>query len=165
MAAVYFITVGPKYVSLGKLYVQKESLLASLNSAHSSDLSWWVTPAQNAANQINELLSTDAFVRAVISQTDLEEIMSQDSSAIDLLFDETSDSIRIKPLGENQIEIYAGHVAPEFALQLANAAENEEVIAVLEPTAALTAPEINLSLEAQEPNAGEDHREQTGQAG
>ncbi len=110
-----------KYIAGGVLYVQQESFLASLTSVRDSNASWWVTPAESTVNEINELIRTNAFVRAVIQNTDLEENMSMGQTVIDNTFQEVRDSIWISVNGDNQVTINAAHLDDQIAYQLVNA--------------------------------------------
>ncbi|MDV7397508.1 Wzz/FepE/Etk N-terminal domain-containing protein, partial [Arthrospira platensis SPKY1] len=74
LGAYYAFDAKPTYTAKGVLYVETQSYLASLTnvSGTGSDPAWWKTPAQVTNEEIGELLQTDAFVRAIIRQTDLE---------------------------------------------------------------------------------------------
>jgi capsular polysaccharide biosynthesis protein len=120
-AVVYMLLLQPKYVAKGVLYVQNQSFLASLTSVRVNNPSWWITPAQLSVNEINELLQTDAFVRAIIEKTDLEVYMGQGTSAVESLIKKTRKSISASPLGDNQVQIIASFEDPEIAYQLVNA--------------------------------------------
>ncbi|MCA9873790.1 MAG: lipopolysaccharide biosynthesis protein [Ardenticatenaceae bacterium] len=121
LAVFYFLHEKPTYYAQGVLYVQNESYLASLTNVRDNSASWWVTAAQTASQDLNELLQTDAFVRAFIQQTDLEADMGEGQTAVKKLIDETRKSIRVYPLGENQIVVSATREEPEIAYQLVNA--------------------------------------------
>jgi capsular polysaccharide biosynthesis protein len=120
-AVVYMLLLQPKYVAKGVLYVQNQSFLASLTSVRVNNPSWWITPAQLSVNEINELLQTDAFVRAIIEKTDLEAYMGQGTGAVESLIKKTRKSISASPLGDNQVQIIASFEDPEIAYQLVNA--------------------------------------------
>jgi capsular polysaccharide biosynthesis protein len=120
-AVVYMLLIQPKYVAKGVLYVQNQSFLASLTSVRVNNPSWWITPAQLSVNEINELLQTDAFVRAIIEKTDLEAYMGQGTGAVESLIKKTRKSISASPLGDNQVQIIASFEDPEIAYQLVNA--------------------------------------------
>lgn len=121
LAAVYLLTASPKYQAEGVLYVENESLLASLNAVRTENTSWWITPAQLTVNQLSELLQTDAFVRAIIQQTDLEAEMDQGPDTVDTLIEETRKGIWTYPLGDNQLLVSAVSENPEVASQLVTA--------------------------------------------
>jgi len=121
MGAYYVMNEKPSYYAQGVLYVQNESYLASLTNVRDSSGSWWVTAAQTASQDLNELLKTDAFIRAVIQQTDLENKMDEGQTAVKTIIDETRKSIWVYPLGDNQIVVSATREEPEIAYQLVNA--------------------------------------------
>lgn len=117
-AAVFIYAAKPKYQSQGVLYVQQESLLASMTAVTNNDGSWWMTPSQATANQMNELLQTDAFVRAVIQQTDLEAEMQKGQTHADKVIKETRKAVWVASQGDNQVLVGAAHEQPEVSYQL-----------------------------------------------
>jgi capsular polysaccharide biosynthesis protein len=121
VAAISIATEKPQYIAHGNVFVQKQSLLASLNSVRSNDNTWWVSPAQTTANELNELLRTDAFIRAVIHSTDLEAKMSQDATTVEETITKTRDNIWVTTLGDNQVQINAGFEYPQIAEQAVGA--------------------------------------------
>lgn len=126
-AVMYFYTFEPKYTTKGILYVNDQSLLTSLNAVQNNDATWWVTPAQATNNEINELLQTDAFIRAVVSDTDLEENMTQGPAQIYETIDSVRRSIWVFPVGNNELSINASYDNPQTALQLVNAVMNSYI--------------------------------------
>ncbi|MCP5099985.1 MAG: lipopolysaccharide biosynthesis protein [Chloroflexi bacterium] len=110
-----------KYIAGGVLYVQQESFLATLTSVRDSSVSWWETPAEATVDEIVDLLQTDAFMRAVVGNTDLETNMDLGQMAIDETIDKARESIWVNSNGENQITINAAHVDAQIAYQLVNA--------------------------------------------
>lgn len=119
-AGVFITTSKPKYIARGSIYVQKETFLSALNSVTPENTSWWTTPAQSVTNEITELLRTDAFIRAVIHDTALEDKMDEGSEVVSETIKEARESVWIAPLGENQIQINAAHEEAEIAHQIAN---------------------------------------------
>ncbi|NLG71821.1 MAG: lipopolysaccharide biosynthesis protein [Chloroflexi bacterium] len=121
-AGVVFLLVDkPKYAAKGVVYVQAESFLAALNSIGPENTNWWSTPAQATANDVNELLQTDAFIRAVIQNTDLEKEMDGGPQVVEDVIEATRKNLWAVPLGESQVQINAAHEDPVIASQLANA--------------------------------------------
>jgi uncharacterized protein involved in exopolysaccharide biosynthesis len=120
IGAAYILTSTPKYVARGIIFVQTESFLASLNSVRNNNASWWTTPAQVINNEINELLRTEAFIRAIIFRSDLEVEMNQEPEAIAEFMTETRKSVWITPIGDNQVQVNASHSNPLVAYQLVN---------------------------------------------
>jgi capsular polysaccharide biosynthesis protein len=120
--ATYFgLNLDYKYQTEGVLYVQNESYLASLTAVRASDASWYLTAAQIASGEINDLLKTDSFVRAIIQGTDLEEGMTKGETAVYETIQETRNSIWVFSTGNNQVSIGASHEDPKIAYQLVNA--------------------------------------------
>lgn len=120
VAVAFMMTTTPKYVAKGVLYVQQESYLATLTAVRTNQESWWVSPAQATTNDLNELMQTNAFIRAIINQTKLESAMSMGDQVVDDLIAETRNSLRIYPLGDNQVMISSSSDDPEVAYQLVN---------------------------------------------
>ena len=121
LAGYFLLNLEQKYQTEGILYVQNESYLASLTNVRASDVSWYLTAAQITSNEINELLRTDSFVRAIIKETDLEDKMSEGESAVDETIQETRNSVWVFSTGDNQVSIDANHEDPKIAYQLVNA--------------------------------------------
>lgn len=118
--AIAFL-VPPDYESPGTMMVEKESLLASLTSSGAS-AAIYVTPAQLTADELNELLATDAFVRSAIQKTALEANMSGDQQTIRDTFDEYRNSLMVTPLGSKLIEFRGTHADSQLAQQIAASA-------------------------------------------
>ncbi len=119
-AGVYYAVREPKYRADGVVYVQKESLLASLTSIRDVPFSW-NTPAKDTSTEILDLLQTDAFVRAIIIKTDLEEQMAEGPQAVEDTIEEARKAVWAIPLGNNQVQVSAAHEDPQIAYQLVNA--------------------------------------------
>ncbi|ACL24962.1 GumC domain-containing protein [Chloroflexus aggregans] len=117
LGAGYILLSPPEFLSSGKIYIEKDSLLASLTSSK-SDASWWVTPAQATTNELYELLATNAFVRAAIQQTKLEPYMSGGPDVVWETFTFFRDTISINPLGDKLVEIRATTDDPELSYQM-----------------------------------------------
>lgn len=113
----YIFLSPPEYLSSGKIYVEKESLLASLTSSD-SDVSWWVTPAQATSNEIYELLATNTFVRSAIQQTKLEPLMAGGPDVVWETFTFFRDTISVNTLGDKLVEIRATTDDPELSYQM-----------------------------------------------
>jgi capsular polysaccharide biosynthesis protein len=123
-AGIYIANMKPKYVASGSLYVQMESFLSSLNSVTNNETSWWATPAQVVIGEMNELLKTDAFIRAIIHETNLEEDMDEGYTVVSATIEEVRENIRVEPLGDNQLMISASHEDPLIAYQITNSMIN-----------------------------------------
>jgi capsular polysaccharide biosynthesis protein len=108
------------YISTGVIFTDKNSLLSSLTSVNQEAASW-NTPAQDSANQISQLITTDAFIRAVISETDLETEMSKGTSTVRKTISDVRSHMWVSVTGNNQVQIGAAHTDPRIAYQLAQA--------------------------------------------
>ncbi|WP_322490177.1 lipopolysaccharide biosynthesis protein [Chloroflexus sp.] len=117
LGAGYIFLSPPEYLSSGKIYVEKDSLLASLTSSN-TDVSWWVTPAQATANELGELLATNAFVRSAIQQTKLEPLMAGGPEVVWETFTFFRREVSINSLGDKLVEIRATTDDPELSYQL-----------------------------------------------
>ncbi len=117
LGGLYIYTAKPKYQAQGILFVQTENLLSSLNAV-SNNASWWVTPAQAVSNDLNEIIQTNSFIRAIIRDTDLESEMTKGSDVVQEILDNTRDAIWSHPIGNNQVVVSAAHEDPLLAYQL-----------------------------------------------
>jgi hypothetical protein len=119
----YFLLFPSGYVSQGSLYVQRESLLASLTQVR--DLGWsYNSPAALTANDLLEMVQTEAFVRAIIDQTDLRQELYADPSAADAIIDGYRQALAASATGENLVQFSVEAESPELAHQLATATFN-----------------------------------------
>ncbi len=119
-AGIYMGVRKADYVSQGVLYINSQSLLTSLSDTSNSNTSWWISPSQGTTDEINELIKTDAFVRAIIQRTDLEQRMSEGPVAVSQLFQDVRTKITVLSLGNNQTEISVSDSDPRIAYQLVN---------------------------------------------
>jgi uncharacterized protein involved in exopolysaccharide biosynthesis len=116
---VYLVNAKPKYVAAGVFYVQKQTLLATLNSVGSTDV-YWQTPASIALGEIGDLLQTDSFIRAIIEKTDLEASMNAGQDAINQTISDVRKDVWVSSIGTNQVRLSAASEDPGLAYQLAN---------------------------------------------
>jgi len=121
MSAVYVMNLKPTYRANGIIYVQSESLLSSLNAVDTEGFTW-LTPAELYTQELNELLQTNSFIRAIIQQTDLEQKLTQSNEDVDQLIAETRKAVWPEPIGDNQMMVSAAHEDAAIAYQLVNAA-------------------------------------------
>jgi len=119
-AGVNYMRAKPIYISRGAMYVQRNSLLATLTTA-TNDGSLWVTPADQTVSEFKELMQTDAFVRAIIQKTDLEAEMTKGSTAIERVYVDVRTAVWTQSLGNNLVMIGATHEKAPLAQQLASA--------------------------------------------
>lgn len=121
LGVVFVLLTKPTYTAKGVLYVETQSYLATLTDLRESGASWWTTPAESVNQEISELLQTDAFIRAIIQRTSLEEEMDGGSAVVDALIEETRRNVWPSPLGNNQLQVNAVHEDPEIAYQIVTA--------------------------------------------
>lgn len=121
-AGAYLATTDPTYASSGTLYVRKESLLASLNAVR-NDGFVWNTAANVTVSDIQQLIQTEAFVRAVIDETDLRSEMADPVRAEEVIT-AFRESITFSAIGENLVQYEVTFDSPELAGQLAAATVN-----------------------------------------
>ncbi|PDW00930.1 lipopolysaccharide biosynthesis protein [Candidatus Viridilinea mediisalina] len=126
MAGVGFFwaqSKAPTYTSSGTLYVEKESLLASL-TAVSSEMPWWVTKtsAERTIDEIDELLATRSFAVAAFERTDLAaSLASDDPKELQEAIADFRKMISMSTLGEKTVRITGTSEEPEIAQQVVNA--------------------------------------------
>lgn len=117
VAAAYILFKPPVYNVSGRLFVEKETLLASL-TASDQNAAMWRTPAQVTVSEMNELIATQAFVRSVIQRSDLEAKMSGGAEAINEAFTEFRTSTTVRELGDKLVEIEVENKNGRLAQQL-----------------------------------------------
>lgn len=113
----FVYTAPPEYVATGRLFVEKESLLASLTST-TNDGSWWITPAQATTGELSELIASRAFTRSVIQKTSLESNMSGGDDAINETFTYYREALSFQPRGDKLVEISAASDNPQLAHEM-----------------------------------------------
>ncbi len=119
-AGVNYMRAKPIYISRGAMYVQRNSLLATLTTA-TNDGSLWVTPADQTVSEFKELMQTDAFVRAIIQKTDLEAEMAKGSTATERAYTDVRSAVWVQSLGNNLVMVGATHEKAPLSQQLAAA--------------------------------------------
>ena len=114
---VYSAVSAPLYTSRGVLYVRNDSVLGTLTAPRSNSYIY-VSRAQIAVDEIETLLATDSFLRAVIQRTNLEDEFADGYPLDELLFI-TANSIFVKIESRQQVAIEAQADTAELAYQLA----------------------------------------------
>lgn len=114
---VYSVVSAPLYTSRGVLYVRNESVLGTLTAPRSNSYIY-VSRAQIAVDEIETLLATESFLRAVIQRTDLEDEFAAGTPLEDLLL-LAANSIFVRIESRQQVAIEAKADTPELAYQLA----------------------------------------------
>jgi len=120
-AGYYIATLTPTYNSRGVLYINNQPLLSSLTAIRDNNTNFWITPAQATTNEFVELMRTDAYIRAIVLQTDLEEKMSEGPETIGQAIDYVRRNVSVTPLGKNQVQVTATDPESEMAYQFVNA--------------------------------------------
>ncbi|MCB0085758.1 MAG: hypothetical protein KDE47_32675, partial [Caldilineaceae bacterium] len=92
-------------------------MLSSLTSIRSDGIAW-TTPAQQTLAELNELLQSNAYMRAIIQHTDLEAKMTRDRDTVDMTYIEARDAIWVQQLGDNLVLKGASHDDPKISYQL-----------------------------------------------
>ena len=77
----YVLLSAPVYTADGTLYTQRETLLSELNALRRTGQRW-ITAADITVDELYELFQSDAFIRVIVQQTDLEEKMSLGPNAV-----------------------------------------------------------------------------------
>jgi capsular polysaccharide biosynthesis protein len=117
---LYLYRLEPKYNSNGIMYVSNQTMLNSLSQVPNDNTNWWVTPAQATGNEINNLIQSNAFVRAIISGTDLEKYMNGNQEQIQAVIDVVRKSLWVTPIGNNHLYTSASFEDPQIAYQMVN---------------------------------------------
>jgi uncharacterized protein involved in exopolysaccharide biosynthesis len=107
----------PTYLAGASIFVEDQSLLASLTDADTG-FSWTRTPAQTVVRDFGELLQTDAFVRSAVQRTPLESNMTQDRETVQQTLDFFRDSIDVSAVGNNLVRFRAEAEDPQLAQQM-----------------------------------------------
>lgn len=110
----------PAYTSSGTLYVQTESLVASLNDLPGSAGTAWVTPAEMYVTQLSSLLHTEAFLRSVVKNTPLSEKLNVSPENIGTVIVEINKSLRVDKINDNLVSFSATAETSGVAKQLAS---------------------------------------------
>ena len=118
---VSMVTAKEAYIAQGTIWVQKQVLLASITST-SSDSWGYSTPAQVTVDEATELMQSDAFVRAIVQQTDLESELSKGPEATQSLFADVRVWVWWSAIGNNMIAANASNEKAAIAQQLATGA-------------------------------------------
>lgn len=122
LSIVYFTVLADRvFVVRGVLYVQPDTLLSSLTSLDSEAGFASASPAEYTANEVDELLQTDSFVRSLISRTRLETHMNEGPLVVEEMIDEVRDDVWVEEQGKNQLMVAAAHEDPMVAYELSNA--------------------------------------------
>jgi uncharacterized protein involved in exopolysaccharide biosynthesis len=106
---------GPSYRSEGTFYVEGETFLSSLTPAPGSDIGW-NTPAGYYNQQLAGLLQTDAFIRVVVEQAELQPGLYLSEQE---MLDDVRWSVGSWTGGDNLLRVAASHRDPDISQRLA----------------------------------------------
>ncbi len=120
LAAAFAIIMPPKHESLGRLLIEKDTVLAALTASPNA-APVWRTPADVTASELNQLLVTEAFARAVIAKTPLQAGMSGTRRQQEQMLDNFRKAVSVRMLGDKVVEVSAKDESPETAQQIAAA--------------------------------------------
>jgi uncharacterized protein involved in exopolysaccharide biosynthesis len=122
VSGIAFVALSkPRYRAHGILYIQKNSYLSQLTAVRSNDGSWWASPSQITSSELGSLLQTDAFVRAIIRNTPLEEKMDEGQQKVAETIEEVRKSVWVHPMGDNQVFIGATYEDAQVSVSLVSA--------------------------------------------
>lgn len=119
-ASAYFAYAAkPRYFSSGTLYVQGESLVATLNDLPNEGGSYWVTPSDLMVSQAGELLGTEAFLRSVVKGTPFEDQLNGTPEDVSKAITEINKQLWVSKSGANMVNFGAYSNNPEVSNKLA----------------------------------------------
>jgi capsular polysaccharide biosynthesis protein len=128
LPAIGTIALAPQqYVAQGTMFVENQSLLASLTNAQ-SDFSWWTSPSQQVVNDFNELLQTDAFARSAIQRTSLEPRMAQGPAVVQETLVYYRESLMVWVAGNKLVGFRAATEDPQLSQQIVASAMDSYVL-------------------------------------
>ncbi len=107
------------YITYGVLYVEQTYALPQITQLN--DNGSWDTVADQTTLELTELLQTDAFIRSIINETDLEEYMDDGPVVVGKLMEEVRKAVWATSEGNNQVGVSAAYKDPVVAYQLVNA--------------------------------------------
>lgn len=118
----------PVYVSRASIYVQSNNLLETLTRVSFIDQSYLsvdvATPAQAVATELRELLQTDAFTYAVISESDWRDRLAGSPDDVREVLRDYREALTLAVEGDQLVRLELEAERPELAHQLAIATVN-----------------------------------------
>ena len=119
-----FFILADEFASRGVLFVQHDTLIDQVSSIGQDNFSFFLSPSEQTAEQMIELLNTDAFIRLIIQQTPLEAKMAEGDKTVRETIEDTRDAINVGITGSNNVEVRATWDDREVAWKMANATLN-----------------------------------------
>ncbi len=118
----------PVYVSRASIYVQSNNLLETLTRVAFIDQAYLnvdvATPAQMVVTELRELLQTDAFTYAVISESDWRDQLAGSPDDVRKVVREYREALTLSVEGDKLVRLEVEAKRPEVAYQLALATVN-----------------------------------------
>src|SRR5438105_6481990 len=114
VAPITIVTAPVYYETWTGVWVDKPTYLPSAN-----DWNQWLSPAQNQAGSLNELLHTQSFVTDVAKRTSLAPLVTS-AAGIDRLQALMSDGLTVYPSGTHLLMLRFRASSPQIAFQVLN---------------------------------------------
>lgn len=128
LAAAVIFLLQPVYVSRATIYIEDSTLLDTLIQIRIRDQPFngvdLLTPAQVAAREFEELAQTDAFVFAVIAESDLRDELSGSPREVRQVLRLYRESFTVEAEGDSLVAFHIDAERPELAYQLATGTVN-----------------------------------------
>ncbi len=123
-----FFILEDEFVSKGVLFVQTETLIDQVASLGDDNVNFFLSPSEQTADEIVELLNTDSFIRLIISQTPtLEAEMAKGDKIVRETIADVRESIAVNITGSNNVEVAVSWTDQEIAWKTATAAMNSYI--------------------------------------
>ncbi|MEM9773088.1 MAG: winged helix-turn-helix domain-containing protein [Chloroflexota bacterium] len=122
--AASFYILSDEFASRGVMFVQTETLIDQVATLGDDNINFFLTPSEQTAAEINELLNTDSFIRLIIKDTPLEAEMTAGDTAVRELIGDVRDAIELNVLGENNVEVKVTWDDREVAWKAASSTMN-----------------------------------------
>lgn len=117
-----------EYVATGVVYVDDETLLATLTEVRAASGQWWKSAAELASEQMTSAFQTDGLVLAMAERAGMEQALADGTATIG----DVRRSVSVAPNGSNLIQVRAARAVPEESSKLAAAAVDSFIDFVIE---------------------------------
>lgn len=118
-AVLFFLFSPPPYISRGAIYVQGQSLIEKLDPTVAQDGWNYNSPAQMAVTDMQNLMETESFAVAILSQTNLRDQIAADPTVIPEMVIALRQAVTLTVAGENLVKISVEDETAENAFGLA----------------------------------------------
>ena len=122
--AASFFVLSDEFVSRGVLFVQTDTLINQVSDFGEDNFRFFLSPAEQTAEEITELLNTDSFIRLIIQETPLEAKMAEGDKTVRETIEDVRDSIFVGITGSNNVEVTSTWDDREIAWKTATATLN-----------------------------------------